>query len=135
MKPWKENYAEILDHPSVRHIMPDEDIENFIERFFARSPHPKECRDLFLHGNCYWFAVILHERFRNRLAEIWYDAINNHFYVCVRGVLYDANGAFIPEKQLTIDEYDAFKPWEEYRHFDRVHALRIIEQCINFIGD
>ena len=135
MTNWKDNYAAILSRKSIQTINPDHDVEKFIYNFFQRSPQPEVCRDLFLHGNCYWFAVILKERFRNRLPTIWYDNINNHFYVEMRKVLYDARGAFRPTHQLTIDEYDAFYIWEDYKKFDRLHASRITEQCINFMED
>ena len=125
---WKENYQHNFN------ISPESnDIEQFISRFFCRTmfADPISNRSLFLHGNCYWFAIILKERFKNRLPIIWYDSTNNHFYTEIRGLLYDATGLITPEK-LNTTNYDSFYIWSDYAHFDPIHAERITRQCINF---
>lgn len=130
---WKELYAQHYTS-KLNTIHPDENVEKFIDRFFARTEFadPITSRHPFLYGNCYWFAVILKERFKTYLPTIWYDTIDNHFYTCIGGILYDAKGAFIPKHGLTIDEYNAFYTWEDYKKFDPIHAKRITKQCITF---
>lgn len=133
MSSWKELYVQHYTS-KVHTLHSAEDVENFITRFFARTQFADivTSRHPFLSGNCYWFAVILKERFKNYLPTIWYDSLNNHFYTCICGILYDAKGAFIPEHNLTIDEYSAFYIWEDYKKFDPIHAKRITKQCITF---
>jgi hypothetical protein len=133
MSSWKDLYTQHYNS-KIKTLYPAKEVENFINRFFARTQFadPITSRHIFLYGNCYWFAVILKERFKTYLPTIWYDSLNNHFYTCICGILYDANGAFIPEHNLTIDEYNSFYIWEDYKKFDRTHANRITKQCINF---
>lgn len=130
---WKDIYVQ---HYSSKFniLLSDPYVEQFINRFFARTEFadPITSRHIFLYGNCYWFAVILKQRFKDHLPRIWYDTLNNHFYTEIHGVLYDAKGAFIPEKNLTIDEYNSFYVWEDYKKIDPIHAKRITKQCITF---
>ena len=50
------------------------DVLNFIQHF-------KGARETFLHGCCYWFAMILRERFNDRgyLVDIFHEPVENHF--------------------------------------------------------
>lgn len=62
----------------------------------------------FLRGYCYWFAVILFERFKNEYqCEIWFDPEWIHFATRIDYELYDITG----EVQFTND----FVPWEQYK--------------------
>lgn len=133
MSSWKDLYVQHYTS-KIKTLHPAEEVTNFIDRFFARTQFadPVASRHMFLYGNCYWFAVILKERFKTYLPRIWYDTLNNHFYTEICGILYDAKGAFIPEHNLTIDEYSSFYTWEDYKKFDQTHANRITKQCITF---
>lgn len=42
------------------------------------------------NGNCYYFSVILKERFPK--GKIMYDPVDNHFLFRYRGKLYDSKG-------------------------------------------
>jgi len=129
---WKNLYRQHTT-TKIQCANPDPEIVNFINLFFCRAPFSNSItnRTFFLNGNCYWFAVILKERFKDYLPTIWYDAINNHFYTEIKGILYDANPlcAYIPSTPIN---YDSFYIWEDYKKFDPTHAKRIEAQCINF---
>lgn len=122
---WKDLYRQHTT-TKIQCANPDPNVVNFINNFFH---HTISDRQMFLHGNCYWFAVILKERFKDYLPTIWYDTIDNHFYTEIKGILYDALGAYIP---FTPINYDSFYIWEDYKKFDPTHAKRIETQCINF---
>lgn len=130
---WKELYNQEYS-TKINTLMSSDDVNTFISRFLAPGKFSDivSARQPYLSGNCYWFAVILKERFKDYLPKIWYDTLNNHFYTEICGILYDANGAFLPDKNLTIDEYNSFYIWEDYKKIDRTHAKRIERDCINF---
>lgn len=77
-------------------------------------------RDRFLHGFCYWFAIILRERFN---GTIEYNPITNHFATRIGKHLYDASGKI---------SSDGFELWEAYREQDALHTQHIERDCINF---
>lgn len=91
--------------------MDDINVNGFIARFAG-------AQDTFLNGCCYWFAVILKERFR---AAIYYHPIDNHFAGKISDKLYDVTGEI---------DGEGFVPWDEYKYTDLTHARRICEQCI-----
>ena len=91
----------------------NEEIEKFIARFSDAS-------DLFTHGQCYWFARILYERFHAYGAKLYYDEVTNHFVAKINDAFYDATG------RVTGD----FCSWDEYPAIDRLNAERIIRDCI-----
>lgn len=98
-------------------------IENFINKF--KSLHPTEAEDLFLYGDCYYFAIILKERFPN--AIIKYLIIDNHFITEIDGRLYDIRGDvtnLVDTRQLI--------NWRDMESSDGLLYKRIIRDCINF---
>lgn len=97
---------------------PDKVIQ-FINNF--KGLHRAEIEDTFLHGNCYYFAKILKDRFRGKIC---YLPIENHFIACINGQFYDIRG-----KLDYIDEkiYD----WSTYKNFDESDYKRVIKNCIN----
>lgn len=80
----------------------------------------EESQGMFLNGMCYYFALILRERFG---GEICYAPIDNHFIARIDGRLYDASGD-------VTDLYTVYVPWDEYIDIDPIHADRIIKSCI-----
>ena len=78
--------------------------------------------DSFTCGNCYWFAKILYERFKEQTPEIVYDVAANHFGTAIRGHIYDITGE-VTDKYVWID-------WERYD--DESHKERIVKNCVNF---
>jgi hypothetical protein len=100
------------------------EVEHFIYKFKFLNPSATE--DLFLYGDCYYFSVILKERFKDRVI-IKYLMIDNHFVAEIDGRLYDIRGDvtdIVDQKQL-ID-------WVEMKEFDELVYYRIIRDCINF---
>lgn len=129
MATWKENYLFAVNK-KLGKIHPDQEVLQFINNFFANDKNDIS-RESFVCGNCYWFAAILKNRFPTKLPVIWYDTISNHFVTAICGVLYDAYGTYVPTNPMTIDEFNAFYIWEDYKQIDPIHAARIIKNCIN----
>ena len=94
-------------------------VEEFIKKF--KFDHVKEVEDLFLHGNCYYFAIILKEHFN---GEIYYLPIDNHFICKIDKDYYDITGkAGFNEKPYK---------WSDYKTFDKLAHKRIVRDCIDF---
>lgn len=89
-------------------------IDDFIKRFSGDSV------EVFTCGCCYWFAVILHERYKR--STIMYSPLN-HFGTKINGRIYDITGD-------VTDSYPDWIAWDEYD--DSTHKKRLIKQCINF---
>lgn len=98
-------------------------VENFINKF--KSLHPSAAEDLFLYGDCYYFAIILKERFPD--AIIKYLLIDNHFIVEINEQLYDIRGdiTYIVDTNQLIN-------WSDMESCDALLYKRIIRDCIKF---
>ena len=94
--------------------MQDEVLE-FINRRF-----PKDCN--WLNGNCYYFALILKDRFPN--GRILYDAIYGHFIFHLNGKAYDYSGELVWPGGV----YAVY--WDEFDKYDPLVKQRIIRDCI-----
>jgi len=77
-----------------------DEVLNFIRRRFIQD-------DLWLNGNCYYFAIILHERFPT--STIWYDCVVGHFVIFYHGNFYDWHGIYKPEKIEYMMQWDSIK--------------------------
>lgn len=89
-------------------------IIEFINRRFG-----KDCN--WLNGNCYYFAIILKERFPQ--GEIYYDVINCHFVFKYGLNFYDWSGIVKPS-------HDTYK-WSTFKvDYDSLVADRIIRDVI-----
>ena len=74
-------------------------VEEFIEKF--KFKYKKELEYVFSYGNCYYFALILKDRFH---GEIYYLPIKNHFICKIEKEYYDINGkASMNEQPLKWD--------------------------------
>ena len=98
------------------------EVIKFIGHFSTDGVKPRaEVLDCFLNGNCYWFAFILQERFKNEGAEIVIDYVWNHFGTRIMGRVYDITG------DVTEGKYQ----WESWSTCqDDTHRNRIIKCCI-----
>ena len=95
-------------------------IEEFIKRRFQ-----KDCD--WTNGNCYFFALILHDRFADYDdGFIVYEPIAGHFMFKYDGKYYDWTG----QVELTPAQKEAIVYWVEYRHMDEAHYARIVRDCI-----
>ena len=85
------------------------EVENFIKRRF-----PQDCN--WLNGNCFYFALILQERFG---GEIYYDPIEGHFFCKIKNKFYDWRGS---HKSINIKDLIL---WKNYKQIDSLHWERI----------
>ncbi len=103
------------------------EIYNFIKTFD---------REQFMHGQCYWFSVILFHRFRHKYnCRVLYNPIENHFACSISNhfsnYLCDAEGI----KDFSYDE-DNPAPWRDwtlwktYVDYDPLDAARVYRDCI-----
>ena len=102
------------------------EVENFIKNFDG-------ARDSFLNGNCYYFALILDERFWNFYStNIAYNQIDNHFAMVVfikyadgtnTPLLFDASGCIGPMTEQ-------WKIWQEYCLEEPYDGARVYRDCI-----
>lgn len=105
-----------------------EDVENFVSSFDG-------ARDNFLHGNCFWFAHILEERFWRFYpeVEIMYNQIDNHFAIAISAneatFLFDASGYIGPW-----DSNDWMR-WNNYMKVEPLDAARVYRDCIWHMRD
>ena len=95
------------------------DVLRFINKF--KELHPSELEDAFLHGNCYWFAKILADRFH---GVIYYLPINNHFITYIGMQYYDISGKVIPDEEAV--------RWSSFQLIEPFEADRIKRDCINW---
>jgi hypothetical protein len=104
------------------------DVEEFITYFDGTQ-------DNFLHGNCYWFAQILFERFWRFYpeVEVMYNQIDNHFAVAILAndttFLFDASGCIGP-----LDSQNWVR-WNDYIRIEPLDAARVYRDCIWHMQD
>lgn len=99
-----------------------ENILKFIKEFSNFGEQVVKC---FTCGNCYYFAVILMDRYKAEYlneAEIVYDDIAGHFAARLGNKIYDITGD-VTDKANWI-------PWNQLWKEDPVHAARIVLGCI-----
>lgn len=94
-------------------MMTDQEVLDFIKGF-------KEVKDFFLFGYCYWFAVILEQRF---MGQICYMPIKNHFIVRIHNEYYDASGKITPNEKVY--------SWATYQYKYPTECRVITRDCIN----
>ncbi len=92
-------------------------IENEVLEFIHRR-FPIDCN--WLNGNCFFFAVILKNRFPN--GTIYYDVINGHFIFKYKDNYYDWTGIIYPDGYLV--------EWDNFDDYDSLQKQRIINDCI-----
>lgn len=88
---------------------------DFIHRRF-----PIDCH--WLDGNCYYFALILLDRFP--LGKILYDVIDGHFVCEIDGVKYDWSGNVDESGQHHWVEWDKFYEYDDLQH------ERVVRDCL-----
>ena len=89
------------------------EIENFIKRRF-----PVDCK--WLSGNCYYFSLILKDRFKS--GKVLYDVINGHFIFLYDGKYYDWSGCIEPDGYLV--------EWEKFDEYDSLQRQVIVRDCL-----
>ena len=89
------------------------EILEFIHRRFPIDSH-------FLDMNCYYFALILKDRFPQ--GEIFYDVIYGHFMFLCEGDYYDWTGCIKPKGTLI--------KWDEFEKYDSLQKQIVIRDCL-----
>lgn len=74
----------------------------------------------WLDGNCYYFAVILKDRFPSGL--IYYDVISGHFVFKYENSYYDWTGEISPSKVVV--------EWNKFDEYDSLCKKRVVDGCI-----
>lgn len=92
---------------------------DFIEKF--KFIHAKELEESFSCGNCYYFAVILKERFG---GEICYIPVNNHFVCQIEHNYYDIKGKVTTKEKVYT--------WDKYKIYEPLDSHHVIRDCLNF---
>lgn len=90
-----------------------EQILDFISRRFSQNCH-------WLDGNCYYFAVILKNRFPS--GTIYYDVVCGHFIFGINGRFYDWSGEIKPQGK--------FVEWDKLGEYDELVKNRVVKGCI-----
>ena len=92
-----------------------DDVLEFINRRFK-----KDCN--WLDGNCYYFVVILKDRFP--YGRIWYDMVCGHFFFEYNDKYYDFTGITDPRSVAN------GIPWDEMEQYDSSWKQRIVRDCV-----
>ena len=79
---------------------------------------PKNCN--WLTGNCYYFSLILKDRFPS--GVIYYNVINGHFVFKYEGFYYDWTGCIEPNGHLV--------EWDKFDEYDSLQKQTIIRDCL-----
>ena len=95
------------------------EVLKFIDKF--KFIHKKEIEEVFTTGNCYYFALILKERFE---GSIYYLPIENHFITYIGVQYYDISGKVIPDEEAI--------RWTSFQLIEPFEADRIKRDCINW---
>ena len=103
----------------------NKEILEFIKNFRVFG---HEIIDCFTRGCCYWFAFILHERFKP-YAEIYYNDLENHFACKIGKNLYDIMGNC---NNLYQGKWEI---WDNFQTKDPSLSKRIKRDCILKNGD
>lgn len=120
----------------------DDQVLAFIKQ---RFPNAAESDSNWLHGNCYYFSVILRDRFATKDPTIYYDVIHGHFLTKINDNLYDAKGIAY---KLSVSELDKINKtqlwhpveldydivivnWQYFSKYDSLQYERINRDCID----
>lgn len=95
----------------------NQDVANFLNRFHHFE---HDVTYTFIHGCCYWFAVMLHERFPGSRIMLCKDAL--HFVTEIEGRLYDITGDVTGEHDVV--------PWDSVVGRDRD---RVIDNAVFWV--
>lgn len=91
----------------------EDKVLEFIQRRFKNN-----CK--WTDGNCYYFAIILKDRFPE--GTIFYDVINGHFVFFYNNEIYDWNGIRC--------DCNCLVRWDDFDKYDESQRQRIVQDCI-----
>jgi hypothetical protein len=89
--------------------------------FIAHFQRP-DTIEVFTNGMCYWFAVLLRERFG---GDILYNMAVGHFVCDIDGELYDVTGDVTEQYN-----YDPMVYWDALPEYDNLLYERLMRDCV-----
>lgn len=93
-------------------------IKEVTDFIYHRFPYDNN----WLNQNCYYFALILKDRFPE--GTIVYDVVEGHFMLRIDRYYFDWHGSY-----TFIDE-SPFIEWDTFDEYDTLQKERIIRDCI-----
>lgn len=90
-----------------------DEVLDFINRRFK-----KDC--YWINGNCYYFAIILKDRFPE--GKIYYDVIDGHFIFQYKDKYYDWVGI--------VETNGCLVEWDKFDEYDSLQKEIIVRDCI-----
>lgn len=108
------------------------DVLEFIKRRFD-SDRDNVQNNKWMNGNCYYFALILKNRFKD--GFIVYDTILGHFMFLYDNYLIDAISTVKLKSFIEPDENnyiinDTIVVWDYFKLYDEYQYHRIVRDCI-----
>lgn len=114
-----------------------EDVKEFISRRFPKSINSDSN---WTNGNCYYFSLILKDRFN---GTVYYDIIHGHFLTLINDAFFDATGIVykLSKKELNLIENNKFTSckleyditvvnWDCFDKYDKNQKERIFRDCV-----
>lgn len=91
------------------------EVKDFIDRRFKT-----DCQ--WMSGNCYYFSIILADRFKLYNPCMYYDPIDGHFLCRIGNRFYDFTGWHKYDKS----DVEKFYKWNELKELDYTWYSRIV---------
>lgn len=104
--------------------MKSDEIVRFISQFKRNNTAAME--DSFTNGNCYYFVLILSQRYN---GDIYYDPIDCHFVTKINSNYYDITGD-VTDNYSDLEFYHLYR-WSEYDQFYVLDYNRVVHYCID----
>ena len=122
-QPTKEQVENLMTKPVMA------DVIEFVERRFPTAKKDPQ----WVSGNCYYFAVMLKDRFPD--GWIVYDVIDGHFLFLYGKMLIDAVHHEFLESNIVPSENDYcvnghIVVWDFFDKYDSLQHQRVIRDCI-----
>jgi len=95
------------------------EVKDFIDRRFKI-----DCQ--WMGGNCYYFSLILADRFKVYSPCVYYDPIDGHFLCGIGNRFYDFTG----EHKYDKSDVEKFYKWDELKELDCTWYSRIVRDVL-----
>lgn len=95
------------------------EVKDFIYRRFKA-----DCQ--WMSGNCYYFSLILADRFKSYSPYMYYDSIDGHFLCRIGSRFYDFTG----EHKYGGSDIERLYKWDELKELDCTWYSRIVRDVL-----
>lgn len=95
------------------------EVKDFINRRFKT-----DCQ--WTSGNCYYFSLILADRFKSYSSCMYYDPIDGHFLCRIGNLFYDFTG----EHKYGRSDMERLYKWDELKELDCTWYSRIVRDVL-----